>query len=80
MIGINSRNLKTFEVDREASFRMAKMIPAGKPIIAESGINSPGSLQELRRAGFSGFLIGEHFMKTNNPAQAFKTFVQSLNK
>ncbi len=80
MIGINSRNLKTFEIDREASFRMAKMIPAGKPIIAESGINSPGSLQELRRAGFSGFLIGEHFMKTNNPAQAFKTFVQSLNK
>jgi indole-3-glycerol phosphate synthase len=80
MVGINSRNLKTFEVDREASLRMVKMIPAGKPIIAESGINNPGSLLELRRVGFKGFLIGEHFMKTINPAQAFKTFVQSLNK
>ncbi len=80
IIGINNRDLKTFKVDIERSLRMAERIPAGKVKVAESGISSIQNIQLFRQHGFSGFLIGEHFMKEPNPGDAFKGFVEELGK
>ncbi|MBN9349389.1 MAG: indole-3-glycerol phosphate synthase TrpC [Chitinophagaceae bacterium] len=74
-IGINNRNLKTFEVDLENSIRMAKQIPA-KLKISESGIDSMDTIRMLRKEGFNGFLIGERFMKEKFPAISFKEFLR----
>jgi len=78
MIGINNRNLKTFEVDINVSLELIKKIPSGKPPIAESGINSAVTIVHLRDNGFKGFLIGENFMKEEDPGKAFDQFIQSL--
>lgn len=79
MVGVNNRNLKTFEVDIQTSFNLVKQIPAGKPAIAESGITNPETIVSLRQAGFRGFLIGETFMKADTPAIAFADFISRLN-
>jgi indole-3-glycerol phosphate synthase len=78
IVGINNRNLKTFEVDIERSLRMAEKIPASKIKIAESGISAVDSINLFRKNGFRGFLIGENFMKAPNPSIAFASFVQQL--
>jgi indole-3-glycerol phosphate synthase len=78
MVGINNRNLKTFEVDLAHSIALAKMLPAHLPKIAESGISNVSTILELKKEGFDGFLIGENFMKTSNPAAAFEAFVTDL--
>lgn len=78
MVGVNNRNLKTFEVDINTSLQLIDKIPAGKPAIAESGISSVDTIVTLRDAGFKGFLIGESFMKEENPGKAFEEFVISL--
>jgi indole-3-glycerol phosphate synthase len=78
MVGVNNRNLKTFEVDINTSLRLIDKIPAGKPAIAESGISNVGAIVALRDAGFKGFLIGENFMKEEHPGKAFEEFVVSL--
>lgn len=80
MIGVNNRNLKTFEVDINVSLELISKIPAGKPAIAESGISSIDSIVTLRQAGFKGFLIGENFMKEEHPGKAFEEFVNELKK
>ncbi|MEO7210907.1 MAG: indole-3-glycerol phosphate synthase TrpC, partial [Chitinophagaceae bacterium] len=72
MVGVNNRNLNTFETDLENSFRLIHQIPKVKPSISESGITTGSELKALRHAGFRGFLIGSLFMKTNNPAQALE--------
>lgn len=77
-IGINNRNLKTFEVDIERSLRMAEQIPADKIKIAESGINKVEDILLFSENGYKGFLIGENFMKAENPGKAFRTFVGEL--
>jgi len=79
MVGINNRNLKTFEVDINTSLQLRKLIPAGKPVIAESGITNVETIVSLRQAGFLGFLIGENFMKADTPAIAFADFIDQLN-
>ena len=79
IIGINNRNLKTFEVDIERSLRMAEQIPADKIKIAESGINSVEDVLLFRQNGYKGFLIGENFMRENDPGEAFKKFTEELN-
>ncbi len=79
VVGINNRNLKDFKVDLEHSIKLGKQIPANKLRIAESGINDVYAIKMLRQQGFSGFLIGEKFMKESNPGKAFKTFVEELN-
>ncbi len=79
IIGINNRNLKTFEVDIERSLRMAEQIPADKIKVAESGISSVEDILLFRQNGYKGFLIGENFMKEENPGLAFKNFVNQLN-
>jgi indole-3-glycerol phosphate synthase len=78
MVGINNRNLSTFEVDMNTSFQLINRIPAGKPAIAESGINDVETIVTLRNAGFKGFLIGETFMKEVDPAIAFAGFIEKL--
>ncbi len=80
MVGINNRNLKTFEVDLAHSIALAKMLPAHLPKIAESGISKVSTILELKKEGFDGFLIGENFMKTSDPAAAFEAFVADLKK
>jgi indole-3-glycerol phosphate synthase len=80
MVGINNRDLVTFEVDINTSLQLINKLPAGKPAIAESGINSTGSIVTLRNAGFKGFLIGENFMKEEEPGKAFEEFVKGLKK
>jgi len=78
IIGINNRNLKTFQVDIERSLRMAEQIPSGKLMVAESGIDSIENILLFRNHGFKGFLIGEHFMKQPDPTIAFAEFVKQL--
>lgn len=78
VIGINNRNLKTFDVDIERSLRMAKKIPFPKFKVAESGISSVNDILLFKQHGFQGFLIGENFMKANSPTIAFAEFVKQL--
>lgn len=78
LVGVNNRNLKTFEVDINTSLQLIKKIPKNKPAIAESGISSVDTIVTLRNAGFKGFLIGENFMKQANPSIAFTDFVNQL--
>ena len=78
VVGVNNRDLKTFEVDVERSIRLSKRIPAGKLLVAESGINRVETIWHMQDAGFDGFLVGEYFMKDKNPAIAFAAFVQQL--
>lgn len=78
LIGVNNRNLKNFEVDLEHSVRMAEKIGNDFIKIAESGISNVSSIRYLKQYGFKGFLIGEYFMKQQNPGMAFKAFIDSL--
>ncbi len=78
VVGINNRNLKTFEVNLQQSIQLANQLPQDKLKISESGIHSPEDVFYLRKNGFDGFLIGENFMKTNNPAQAFAEFTKAI--
>lgn len=78
IIGINNRNLKTFDVDIERSLRMAEQIPLSKLKIAESGISKVDDILLFKRHGFHGFLIGEKFMKAPDPTIAFAEFVNQL--
>lgn len=78
IVGINNRNLKTFTVDLERSLLMASKLPADTIKVAESGIDKVENVHLFRENGFRGFLIGEHFMKTADPAQAFRNFVTEL--
>jgi indole-3-glycerol phosphate synthase len=80
LVGVNNRDLKTFQVDIEHSIRLPKLIPEGKIRIAESGIHSVETVKHLATSGFDGFLIGEHFMKQEDPAAAFKTFTSELKR
>jgi len=80
VVGINNRNLKTFEVDYENAIRLAKLLPSHTVKIAESGISDYKNIDYLRRKGFDGFLIGENFMKTENPGQACNDFIEQINK
>lgn len=78
LVGVNNRNLKTFEVDINTSLRLIGQMPAEKPGVAESGISNPETIKTLKQAGFKGFLIGENFMKQPDPSIAFADFVQHL--
>ncbi|MCD8496044.1 MAG: indole-3-glycerol phosphate synthase TrpC [Bacteroides graminisolvens] len=79
VIGINNRNLGTFFTDVENSFRLAEQLPSDAVLVSESGISDPATVKRLQKAGFKGFLIGENFMKTDNPELALKSFIEDLN-
>ena len=80
MLGVNNRNLKTFEVSLEASKALSKHIPNDFIKVSESGISSIEAIKELQPYGYRGFLIGENFMKTDNPGESAKSFIKKLNK
>ena len=77
-IGVNNRNLGTFVTDVQNSFRLASQLPQDKVLVSESGISNPDTIRLLREAGYRGFLIGETFMKTDNPGEALKNFISRL--
>jgi indole-3-glycerol phosphate synthase len=78
IIGINNRNLKTFEVDLEHSIALAAQIPDSCVKVSESGISNPRIISGLKEYGFQGFLIGENFMKTENPGRACRQFIDQI--
>lgn len=80
LVGINNRDLASFTVDINRSFEMAALLPAGMTLVAESGISDPADVDRLRDAGFSGFLIGETFMKTASPGKTCAQFIARLKK
>jgi len=77
-VGVNNRNLKTFEVSIDTSLQLINKIPTEMLAIAESGISNVDTIVTLHQAGFKGFLIGENFMKEPDPAIAFANFVEKL--
>jgi indole-3-glycerol phosphate synthase len=77
-IGVNNRNLGDFTVDIQTSFDLVNKIPNEFLKISESAISNPQTIKELKAAGFNGFLIGENFMKTDNPGIAIKEFVAQI--
>ena len=80
ILGINNRDLKTFAVDINRSISLIDKIPPGKIVIAESGIHDVETICHMKSFGFSGFLIGENFMKQPDPAVAFALFVNQLKQ
>jgi len=78
MVGINNRNLGTFFTDVENSFRLAGQLPQDAVLVSESGISDPEIVKRLRTAGFRGFLIGETFMKTEQPGETLQNFLQAI--
>ncbi len=76
LIGINSRNLRTFEVHLETAFRLAEKIPASCVRVAESGIQSGTDIARLRSAGYEAFLIGESLMKAERPGEALTRLME----
>ncbi|MBN2663005.1 MAG: indole-3-glycerol-phosphate synthase TrpC, partial [Bacteroidales bacterium] len=80
MLGVNNRNLKTFEVSLETSKTLSKIIPNDFVKVSESGISSVDAIKELKQFGYKGFLIGENFMKTENPGESATQFIQNLEK
>lgn len=77
-IGVNNRNLKDFIVSLDHSYDLVNKIPSTFIKVSESGISDPETIKNLKKAGFNAFLIGENFMKTENPAEAIKEFVEKI--
>ena len=78
IIGINNRNLKTFDVDLEHSIKLSGQIPDSCVKVSESGISDPRIITGLKEYGFQGFLIGENFMKEENPGAACQAFINQI--
>ena len=78
IVGVNNRDLKTFTMDIETSVQLSKLIPGKFVKISESGLDSAKTINYLRENGFKGFLIGETFMKTENPGEACRMFIKEL--
>jgi indole-3-glycerol phosphate synthase len=78
LVGINNRSLKTFDVDIERSLRMAASIPGNMPKVAESGIDDPAQIRIFKENGYKAFLIGENFMKREDPGKALKEFIDNI--
>ena len=72
IVGVNNRNLHTFEVTLDTSLRLVDKMPAAVLKVAESGIHSRSDVQRLKDAGFHAFLVGEHLMKSADPAAALR--------
>ncbi|WP_228850757.1 indole-3-glycerol phosphate synthase TrpC [Aegicerativicinus sediminis] len=78
MMGVNNRNLKTFEVNLEISKALSKLIPDDFTKVSESGISNIRAIKELSEFGYKGYLIGENFMKTDDAGKAAKEFMSNL--
>lgn len=80
MLGVNNRDLKTFQVSLETSEQLSKQIPDDFVKVSESGISSISAIKQLLPFGYQGFLIGENFMKTVNPGDSATQFIKELNQ
>lgn len=80
LIGVNNRNLKTFEVSLDISKELSTQIPNDFIKISESGISNTEAIKELKPYGYQGFLIGENFMKMDNPGDSAATFIKNLER
>ncbi len=80
LIGVNNRNLKTFELSVETSKRLSKLIPDSVVKVSESGIESPEEILNLKDYGFRGFLIGQTFMQNSRPERAAMDFIKELRR
>lgn len=78
LVGINNRNLKDFKVDLQHSVNLKNLLPKGTLSVAESGIYSVEDFAFLKEKGFDAFLMGEYFMKNENPGKAFEEFVKTI--
>ena len=78
MLGVNNRNLKTFEVSLDTSKHLSELIPSDFVKVSESGISSIEAIKDLQPYGYKGFLIGENFMKTDNPGLSASVFIKTL--
>lgn len=79
-IGVNSRDLKTFQVDPEAPLRLAEKLPRGSLRVAESGIHTPDRLRQLRQAGYQAFLIGESLMYADAPGEQLRVLLSEASR
>ena len=79
MLGVNNRNLKTFDVSLETSKGLSQLIPNDFIKVSESGISNIEAIKDLQLYGYKGFLIGENFMKTDNAGESAKQFIKSLS-
>ncbi len=80
IVGVNNRDLNTFNTDVNTSKRLAELIPKNFLKISESGISDPQTVVDLMGHGFDGFLIGENFMKTTSPERACRNFVKGIKE
>lgn len=80
MVGVNNRDLRDFSVDLQRSVDLAPKMPREVLKISESGLHEPKDLLNLFKVGYTGFLMGERFMKTPDPGAALKNFMEHLNK
>lgn len=78
VVGVNNRNLRSFEVDLDHSLRLLPELPKDLPKVAESGMRTPDDIRRLRQGGFDGFLIGESFMRAADPGRACQDFCKEL--
>jgi indole-3-glycerol phosphate synthase len=78
ILGVNNRNLETFVTDINTSVKLADLIPHNCVKISESGLSVSEDVKRLRSVGYSGFLIGENFMKSVNPTEEFKKFIEQV--
>lgn len=75
LIGVNNRDLSTFEVSLETSIRLAAIAPKHLVLVSESGLNTTADLRRLRAVGYQGFLIGESLMRSDDPAEMLRGFL-----
>lgn len=80
LIGVNNRDLKTFELSIEVSKRLAHLIPAPFVKVSESGIESTQAILDLKKFGYEGFLMGQNFMQHSRPEVACKAFIDDLKR
>jgi len=77
LIGVNNRNLSTFEVSLDTSLELAPRMPKGAVLVSESGIRTRADIARLREAGYCAFLVGEHLMRSADPAAALRELAAS---
>ena len=78
MVGVNNRHLGTFHTNVSTSFMLAEKLPSEFVLVSESGISDPKAVKDLRSAGYRGFLIGEHFMRDENPGDSLRRFIEAV--
>lgn len=77
VIGVNTRDLRTFKVDLQVAFDLAEKLPSGVVRVAESGIHSGEEVRQLRAAGFDAFLVGESLMRAERPGAALQELIRT---